>query len=343
MFNHIDIPIERLETKAARISLSRHFEFSDSDQIQDWERHFEDFDRLAEFMALYETGQLDDDERFLLMELILASATNGEPNFLNSSLWESIKQKLRNDPKTHGWSIWFWACIDEDLRLPYNDFFIAPDLQLLLLDLAENVVDAKTSSNAHNELIPIQFGRFWQQHFGGHQPDSQKLRISMKDHWIRLHSFTGSKRYAENEAEGLDVANRTALLAQELLGKDAPCWFVANRYNNAPDFEKDVTDTFSMVPSLLWYDFEEPLEPGELVAHVTQCKWNVALFENVLYGLATGKDARLMWISQTDQTVFSAYDGGMDVILPDQEKALELVARFPDLILPARRSLPNSG
>lgn len=334
MFSHLDVPIERLETKAARISLSRHFGFSDSDQIQDWERYFEDFNRLAEYIELYEIGQLDDDERFLLMELILASTTNSEPNFLNSSLWQTIKQKLRNDPKTHGWSIWFWACIDEDLRLPYNDFLIASDLQLLLLDLAKNAAGSKASPNAHDEMIPIRFGQFWQQHFGGHQPDTQKLRISMKDRWVRLHSFTGSKRYVEDQAEGLDVSYRTAVLAQELLGKDAPCWFVANRYNDAPDLEKDVTDTFNMVPSLLWYDFEEPLEPGELVAHVSRCKWNVDLFKSVLYGLATGEDARLMWISETDQTVFSAYDGGMDVILPNQEKALELVARYPDLILP---------
>lgn len=334
MFSHLDIPTERLETKAARVSLSRCFGFSDSDQIQDWERHFEDFDRLAEFIAHYETGQLDDDERFLLMELILASSTNGKPDFLNSSLWQTIKQKLRNDPDTHGWSIWYWACIDEDLRLPYNDFFIAPDLQLLLLDLAKKSAGSDTSSNAHDDETPIQFGQFWQQHFGGHQPDSQKLRISLKDRWVRLHSFAGSKRYVESQEEGLDVSYRTALLAQELLGKDAPCWFVANRYNDAPDLEKDVTDTFDMVPSLLWYDFEEPLEPGELVAHVIRCKWDADVFKSVLYGLAAGEDARLMWISETDQTVFSAYDGGMDVILPNQEKATIFAAKYPDLILP---------
>lgn len=340
MFSHLEVPIERPETKAARASLSSRFGFSDNDQIQDWERYFEDFDRIAEFIRHYETGQLDEDERFLLMELILASSTNCDPDFLNSSLWQSIKQKLRDDPKTHGWSTWNWACIDENLRLPYNDFIIAPDLQLLLLDLTNNSNNPQLAATTLDDDTAIQFGQFWLRHFNGHQPDAHKLRNSLKDRWVRFHSFTGSKRYVENQAEGMEISYRTALFAQEFLGKDTPCWFVANRYNDAPEIENDVTDIFQMTPSLLWYDFEEPLEPGELVAHVARCKWNVDAFKSVLYGLATGEDAHLMWISETDQTVFSAYDGGMDLILPNHEKAMELAARYPELILP---TLPNLG
>ncbi|MEP4434261.1 MAG: hypothetical protein ABJ349_18790, partial [Hyphomicrobiales bacterium] len=180
MFNHLEIPIERMETKAARASLSKSFGFSDDDQIQDWERHFEDFDRIAEFVKHYESVSLDHDERFLLMELILASSTNCDPDFLSSSLWRSIKQKLGDNPTIHGWSIWNWACIDDDLRLPYNDFIIAPDLQLLLLSLTNRVEKSQAAITALDENTVIQFGQFWLRYFNGSQPDAHKLRHSLK-------------------------------------------------------------------------------------------------------------------------------------------------------------------
>ena len=94
----------------------------DDPEIQDWERYFQDFSRLEQFVKSYEDADIDTEEKFLLMELILASATDSEVRFFETKLWQKIEELLKINSEIHAWSIWFWSCIDEESRITYNDF-----------------------------------------------------------------------------------------------------------------------------------------------------------------------------------------------------------------------------
>ena len=131
----IDIPPERHPTAAACAALTKQLGFTDQDHIQDWERFFCDPNRIDEFLDLYQTGALDDDEKFLLMDLILASFADADIEVSSSPEWARCLHLLRTDRMLHAWTIWFWASIDEETGIPDNDFTISPLLQDLLLDL----------------------------------------------------------------------------------------------------------------------------------------------------------------------------------------------------------------
>jgi hypothetical protein len=63
----------RYPTRAAIDALALKFGFSNTPQIQDWAWEAADSDRIDEFIAAYKSGQLNDDERFALMETIIQS------------------------------------------------------------------------------------------------------------------------------------------------------------------------------------------------------------------------------------------------------------------------------
>jgi hypothetical protein len=68
----------RHPTAKARQSLATilHLPYYQSDQ--DWEWQVADEKRFEEFLSLYEHGQLSDDERFSLMEVIIQSVEDTE-------------------------------------------------------------------------------------------------------------------------------------------------------------------------------------------------------------------------------------------------------------------------
>ena len=80
-FAALSIPAARHETAAARQALSQRLGLKDNLEIQDWERQHQDFSRIADWLEAYRSSSLGEDERFLLMELILASACDGTPAF----------------------------------------------------------------------------------------------------------------------------------------------------------------------------------------------------------------------------------------------------------------------
>jgi hypothetical protein len=63
----------RSPTRAAINALALRFDLPNTQGMQDWEHEVADADRIHEFIAAYQSGQLDDDERFTLMELIIQS------------------------------------------------------------------------------------------------------------------------------------------------------------------------------------------------------------------------------------------------------------------------------
>lgn len=134
-FSHIEVPNERHPTSAARASLSKRLGIVDDDEIQDWERHFADEARLDEFLTVYETSALDDDERYLLMDLILSSTAFADDEMISSKQWQKIEALLTANADLHLRTVWEWADIDPDTGQPDDSYQISPRMQQLLLRL----------------------------------------------------------------------------------------------------------------------------------------------------------------------------------------------------------------
>lgn len=83
--------------------------------MQDWEYEVASAERLPEFLLAFETGQLDDDERFTLMETIIESFLELESESKWRVAWPRIEAHLRSDIELHAHTIWYWARFETPL------------------------------------------------------------------------------------------------------------------------------------------------------------------------------------------------------------------------------------
>jgi hypothetical protein len=83
---------------------------------QDWEIMVADAPRVGEFLDTYERQPLDDDERFTLMELIVASYDDllRDGGDADGRLWERPRRHLLGGFDLHGYTVQYWSLPDED-------------------------------------------------------------------------------------------------------------------------------------------------------------------------------------------------------------------------------------
>lgn len=104
---------DRFPTAAAIERLDSILGFSSDQYSQDWEIELADGTRLREFVELYHTGHLDNDERFTLMALIVASAHDAiDSQTLEADMWDRIHNLLVRDADLHAHTIHYWCCAD---------------------------------------------------------------------------------------------------------------------------------------------------------------------------------------------------------------------------------------
>lgn len=117
----------RCPTRAAIDSLSARFGFSNDPGMQDWEFEVADASRIDEFLEAYESGELDDDERFTLMQTIIQSFENLNDPLETDARWSGVLELLDANIALHGYSAWYWSC--EDALDPRDAWQVSPWLR----------------------------------------------------------------------------------------------------------------------------------------------------------------------------------------------------------------------
>ncbi len=107
-------------TLQAVLSLAKRLDLRYSPDMQDWEYEVSDPSRLAEFVATYESGELDDDERFTLMSIIIDSAEQlvqeSGQTFIKSAIFQRILALVETNIDLHTATICYWASIEAELE-----------------------------------------------------------------------------------------------------------------------------------------------------------------------------------------------------------------------------------
>ncbi|GED59181.1 hypothetical protein BFO01nite_33130 [Brevibacillus formosus] len=103
-----------------KINLPAPNEFS-----QDWEYEVSDSSRVADFLFAYENFNLEKEEKFALMIVIISSYDDAMVKEKDEESWAtSIRNNLLKDIRIHKNTIDYWAMLDEaDLD---NCFFVTP-------------------------------------------------------------------------------------------------------------------------------------------------------------------------------------------------------------------------
>ena len=129
---HMSIPqhLWRFPTRKAIDSLAARFGLPNSPEMQDWEWEVADPARIDEFLSAYSGGDLDDDERFTIMETLLQSFEASTFELSSDSRWERVLSELEKHIDLHAYTVWYWSCLDtEDVE---GWFRLTPHLRRIL-------------------------------------------------------------------------------------------------------------------------------------------------------------------------------------------------------------------
>jgi hypothetical protein len=120
----------RYPTRAAIDALAARFDLPNRPDMQDWEWEVADPTRLDEFIDAYQSGNLDDDERFTLMEIIIQSFEDlGQRSELDPR-WQRILGILDRNIELHACSVWYWSVLDGESR--DEQFWVTPSMRSIL-------------------------------------------------------------------------------------------------------------------------------------------------------------------------------------------------------------------
>jgi hypothetical protein len=105
----------RFPTAQAIASLADRFSVPNDQHMQDWEWEIADSNRISEYLAAYKSGELNDDERFTLMETII-QAFEDLPDSLDADCrWTEVLQLLDSNIDLHAYSVWYWSDLEDEL------------------------------------------------------------------------------------------------------------------------------------------------------------------------------------------------------------------------------------
>lgn len=101
--------------------------------MQDWEWEIADHARIDSFVDLYTSGDLSDDERFSLMEIILQSSEEHPAELAAQPRWAEIDDLLRANSQLHAATIYYWSMFDTE---PGDDsvWRVTPTMRSIIRD-----------------------------------------------------------------------------------------------------------------------------------------------------------------------------------------------------------------
>ncbi|GED58709.1 hypothetical protein ABER61_22425 [Brevibacillus formosus] len=97
---------------AEKLNLPEPDEFS-----QDWQYEVANTSRIDEFLFFYENGQLECDEKFVLMIVVISSFNDLlSEKEMEFTIWEQIRRNLVRDSEIHMNTILYWSRLEEEVE-----------------------------------------------------------------------------------------------------------------------------------------------------------------------------------------------------------------------------------
>jgi hypothetical protein len=118
--NELPEHLKRYPTRPGREALAARLGLKIDPFSQDWEWEVAESARFAEWLAVYRSERLSDDERFSLMEMLIQcvndmAPTEGPPEEVEElPQWQALVALLRANPRLHASSIAYWSVFGHD-------------------------------------------------------------------------------------------------------------------------------------------------------------------------------------------------------------------------------------
>ncbi len=106
-------PKPRYGTNKAINALSKTLDIPFKDFMQDWSYTEGNPEHIEQYITHYKLIA-DEDEQFVLMELIIQATEDQKRENLFEKYSKTIKPILENNFKLHEYTIYYWACFDNE-------------------------------------------------------------------------------------------------------------------------------------------------------------------------------------------------------------------------------------
>ena len=100
----------RYPTQFAIQTLAKRFNLPNSQTMQNWEYEVADSNRINEFLKAYIEESLTEDEKFVLMEILIQSFDDSDRNLAQDIDWQCLLYLLEKNIELHATTICYWAC-----------------------------------------------------------------------------------------------------------------------------------------------------------------------------------------------------------------------------------------
>jgi hypothetical protein len=128
---NVSEPKFRFATRKAIDSLAKRFNFPNTPDMQDWVCEVADSIRIDEFISVYESGELDDDEKFTLMETIIQSFEDLEISLSEEPRWHRVLNLIQNNIELHKYTVWYWSTLENDNK--FEQWRVTPFIKSILM------------------------------------------------------------------------------------------------------------------------------------------------------------------------------------------------------------------
>lgn len=105
-------PEIRHPTKEAIDKLAAELKLPNHDGMQDWEWEVADSEKINEFLEVYSLDSINDDERFVLLEMLLQSFEDSSIDLTNDKRWKDLLELIKNYFSIHSYTVWYWCCFE---------------------------------------------------------------------------------------------------------------------------------------------------------------------------------------------------------------------------------------
>ena len=119
-------PKFRYGTKEAIEKLARELELPYNDYMQDWSYEVANPEDIEKYIKHYDLTS-DEDEKFVLMEIIIQAVNDqaDQKDFLK--YWDRISGSLKEDFRIHEYTVFYWSRLDSES--PDEEFTISPNMR----------------------------------------------------------------------------------------------------------------------------------------------------------------------------------------------------------------------
>ncbi len=160
------------------------------------------------------------------------------------------------------------------------------------------------------------------------------LRHGLSKRWLRVHSLPESKRYAETDAEYVELLRRHNEVALDLLGQDETAFLYLHHWGTAADFSAAYS-RFPWATALESYETTTAVRSRpDLAPAEDPCiagfsiRWSPHAWDGMLRDVADDRVPSVVLVNPKTGEAYAPYDGGADLFLAHSGRIATLATRW---------------